>query len=44
VAWAELTGVPLSSVTAAFHYVRSGETVVPLDLPDRAALEALLTA
>lgn len=39
VAWAELTGSPLERVRAAFHYVRSGETVVPGDLPDRAALE-----
>ena len=43
VAWAELMGVPLSSVTAAFHYVRTGETVVPPDLPGRSALEALVT-
>lgn len=42
VAWAELVGVPLEQVTAAFHYVRSGETVVPSDLPDRQALAAML--
>ncbi|MBQ0983877.1 UvrD-helicase domain-containing protein [Streptomyces sp. F63] len=41
-AWAEQTGVPLSSVTAAFLYVRSGEVVRPRDLPDRAALERIL--
>ncbi|HET6166625.1 MAG TPA: ATP-dependent DNA helicase [Marmoricola sp.] len=40
-AWAELTGVPVERVRAAFHYVRSGETVEP-DLPDRAALDLLL--
>jgi DNA helicase-2/ATP-dependent DNA helicase PcrA len=42
VAWAELAGVPLERVTAAFHYVRTGETVVPEDLPDRQALAAML--
>ncbi|MGW3070998.1 PD-(D/E)XK nuclease family protein, partial [Streptomyces sp. NPDC001130] len=42
-AWAEQQGVPPESVTAAFLYVRSGEVVRPPDLPDRAALERLLT-
>jgi DNA helicase-2/ATP-dependent DNA helicase PcrA len=42
VAWAELVGAPLEQVRAAFHYVRSGETVAPEELPDRAGLEALL--
>ena len=42
VAWAELTGVPLDRVRAAFHYVRSGETVEPPDLEDRAGLERVL--
>jgi DNA helicase-2/ATP-dependent DNA helicase PcrA len=41
-AWSELTGTPLERVRAAFHYVRSGRTVEPADLPDRAALEKLL--
>jgi DNA helicase-2/ATP-dependent DNA helicase PcrA len=41
-AWAELTGVPLEKVRAAFHYVRSGRTVAPEDLPARADLEKLL--
>lgn len=41
-AWAEQQGVPLEAVGAAFLYVRSGETVRPDDLPDRAALERLL--
>ncbi|MBO8193950.1 UvrD-helicase domain-containing protein [Streptomyces oryzae] len=41
-AWAEQEGVPLSSVGAAFLYVRSGELVRPEPLPDRAALERLL--
>ena len=41
-AWAELVGVPLDRVRAAFHYVRTGETVFPDDLPDRVGLESLL--
>ena len=41
-AWADLVGVRLEDVDAAFHYVRSGETVRPGELPDRAALEALV--
>lgn len=41
-AWAELHGVPLESVRAAFYYVRTGELVEPGPLPDRQALEALL--
>ncbi|MFI1178417.1 UvrD-helicase domain-containing protein [Streptomyces sp. NPDC020799] len=42
VAWAEQHGLPLSAVTAAFVYVRDGETVRPEGLPDRAGLEELL--
>ncbi|MFE6362324.1 UvrD-helicase domain-containing protein [Streptomyces sp. NPDC057806] len=42
-AWAEQQGVPLESVGAAFLYVRGGEVVRPGGLPDRAALERLLT-
>jgi DNA helicase-2/ATP-dependent DNA helicase PcrA len=42
VAWAELHGLPLERVRAAFYYVRDGEVVVPDQLPDRAGLEALL--
>ncbi|MGX1565634.1 UvrD-helicase domain-containing protein [Streptomyces sp. NPDC055506] len=42
-AWAEQQGVPLESVTAGFLYVRSGEIVRPDDLPDREALERLLS-
>ncbi|WP_435851953.1 ATP-dependent helicase [Streptomyces rubradiris] len=41
--WAEQQGVPPESVTAAFLYVRTGEVVRPGGLPDRAALERLLT-
>ena len=41
-AWAELTGTPLSQVRAAFHYVRTGDTVEPEALWERAQLEALV--
>ncbi|BBX71427.1 ATP-dependent helicase [Mycolicibacterium psychrotolerans] len=41
-AWARLQGCPLSSVRAAFHYVRSGRTVIPAALPDADELAALL--
>lgn len=40
--WAEQHGVPLESVTAAFLYVRTGETVRPARLPGRAELERIL--
>lgn len=43
IAWAEQQGVPPESVTAAFLHVRSGEVERPDGLPDRAALERLLT-
>ncbi len=43
-AWAELAGVPLQEVGAAFYYVASGEVVHPADLPDPAQLRDLLTA
>ncbi|WAC56302.1 ATP-dependent helicase [Gordonia sp. SL306] len=42
IAWAQLAGVPLENVRAAFHYVRSGYTLEPDDLPDRPALAAML--
>ncbi|WP_189708234.1 UvrD-helicase domain-containing protein [Streptomyces phaeofaciens] len=42
-AWAEQRGVPVESVTAAFLYVRTGDVVRPDGLPDRGALERLLT-
>ncbi|WP_244962972.1 ATP-dependent helicase [Nocardioides dongkuii] len=43
-AWAELHGVPLERVRAAFFYVRTGELVEPADLPDREGLERLVAA
>ena len=42
VAWAELSGVPLDQVRAAFHYVRTGHTVEPDGLEDREGLEKVL--
>ncbi|GAA0718732.1 ATP-dependent helicase [Dactylosporangium roseum] len=43
-AWAELRGVPLERVGAAFFYVRDGVTVRPADLLDEEGLLALITA
>jgi DNA helicase-2/ATP-dependent DNA helicase PcrA len=42
VAWAELAGVPVERVRAAFYYVRTGELVEPPALESRDQLEALL--
>ncbi|MFJ8581666.1 ATP-dependent helicase [Micromonospora sp. NPDC093277] len=41
-AWAELAGVPVEWVGAAFHYVRDGATVRPADLLDAEGLTALI--
>ncbi|WP_245993519.1 ATP-dependent DNA helicase [Nocardioides immobilis] len=41
-AWAELRGVPVEQVRAAFYYVRSGELVVPDGLPGRDEVERLI--
>ena len=41
-AYAELLGVPLEHVDAAFVYVRDGSVVRPDGLPDREGLELLL--
>ncbi len=43
-AWAELAGVPVDRVGAAFHYVREGVTVRPADLLDLDGLTALITS
>ncbi len=43
-AWAGLSGRPVSSVRAAFHYVRSGRTVEPEKLSSADELARLLTA
>jgi DNA helicase-2/ATP-dependent DNA helicase PcrA len=44
IAWAELVGVPVADVSAAFYYVRSGELVVPPALLDRAGIESAVFA
>ncbi|MGW1228657.1 UvrD-helicase domain-containing protein [Streptomyces sp. NPDC002530] len=41
-AWAELHGLPLTDVTAAFVFVRTGECVRPARLPGRPELERIL--
>ncbi len=41
-AWHRLTGAPLHEIRAAFHYVRTGETVAPVDLLDETGLEDLV--
>ncbi len=41
-AWAALTGCAESSVRTAFHYVRSGVTVSPDELPDSTELARML--
>jgi DNA helicase-2/ATP-dependent DNA helicase PcrA len=43
VAWADLAGVPVERVRAAFYYVRTGHLDEPADLPDRADLERFVT-
>ncbi len=43
-AWADLAGVSLEEVRAAFHYVRAGETVRPADLLDAEGLATLITS
>ena len=42
VAWAELVGVPVDKVRAAFFEVATGTLVEPPTLPDRAGLERLM--
>jgi DNA helicase-2/ATP-dependent DNA helicase PcrA len=44
IAWAELAGVAVEDVDAAFHYVRSGETARPAELASRSDLATLITA
>ncbi|PXY32480.1 ATP-dependent helicase [Prauserella muralis] len=41
-AWAGLSGAPLEKVRAAFHYVRPGRTLRPVDLLDAEGLRNLL--
>lgn len=41
-AWARLAAVPLTRVSAAFHYVRLNETVRPVNLLDESGLVTLI--
>jgi DNA helicase-2/ATP-dependent DNA helicase PcrA len=41
-AWAALSSAQLDAIGAAFHYVRSGETVAPVDLLDADGLRNLI--
>lgn len=41
-AWAELAGTSIDDVRAAFHYVRTNETVRPVDLLDARQLSELV--
>jgi DNA helicase-2/ATP-dependent DNA helicase PcrA len=43
-AWAALKGCSVEKVRAAFHYVRTGQTVTPGALPGADDLAALLEA
>ena len=40
----KLNDVPVDRVRAAFHYVRTGRTVEPDGLPERAQLEGLVVS
>jgi len=41
-AWAEMSGVPLDRITAAFVMVRTGEVITPTRLLERSDVESLL--
>jgi DNA helicase-2/ATP-dependent DNA helicase PcrA len=42
-AWAEAHGLPVERIDAIFYYVRSDEIVRPSALPDRRAIESILS-
>jgi DNA helicase-2/ATP-dependent DNA helicase PcrA len=42
-AWAEAHGLPIEQIDAIFYYVRSDEMVRPSALPDRRAIESILS-
>ena len=42
VAWAELHGIPIDQVTAAFYYVRTADIIRPENLPTKKELTMLL--
>jgi DNA helicase-2/ATP-dependent DNA helicase PcrA len=41
-AWAALSGADVERIGAAFHYVRSNETISPVDLLDAIGLRRLI--
>jgi len=41
-AWAALSGTAVERIGAAFHYVRTDETITPADLLDARGLERLI--
>jgi DNA helicase II / ATP-dependent DNA helicase PcrA len=43
-AWAEAQGLATGEIDAIFYHVRSDEVVRPSDLPDREAIESILSA
>jgi DNA helicase II / ATP-dependent DNA helicase PcrA len=43
-AWAEAYGLPVEEIDAIFYHVRTDEVVRPAALPDRPAIESILTA
>jgi DNA helicase-2/ATP-dependent DNA helicase PcrA len=43
-AWAEAQGLATGEIDAIFYHVRSNEIVRPSELPDREAIESILTA
>jgi DNA helicase-2/ATP-dependent DNA helicase PcrA len=43
-AWAEAQGLATGEIDAIFYHVRSDEVVRPSELPDREAIESILTA
>ncbi|HZX06141.1 ATP-dependent DNA helicase [Kribbella sp.] len=42
VAWSELLNIPLTQITAAFYYVRTGDIIRPENLPGKQQLTELL--
>ena len=43
-AWAEAYGLPVEEIDAIFYYVRTDEIVRPAALPDRPAIESILSS
>jgi DNA helicase-2/ATP-dependent DNA helicase PcrA len=42
-AWAEAQGLAIGEIDAIFYHVRTDEMVRPEELPDRAAIESILS-